>query len=280
VFADSELSPFITSDGQHLAIVDWMPEPGTPVRGVVLLVHGLGEHIGRYADLAKMLNAKGFAVRGYDQYGHGESAGVPGCLPSANRLLEDLAEIVDHTRTRMAPDLPLILFGHSLGGLVAARFVSLELRPIQALVLSSPALDAGLSPWQKLLLLLLPRWLPDLRVGNGLDPAYLSHDPQVVADYKADHLVHDRISPRLGRFIADAGAATLAAAPHWHVPTLLLFAGADRLVNPHGSRRFAQSAPRDCLTSVCFSSMYHEIFNESHNRPVLSALKSWLDQRF
>jgi alpha-beta hydrolase superfamily lysophospholipase len=156
----------------------------------------------------------------------------------------------------------------------------LDIRPIQALVLSSPALDAGLNPWQKMVLLLLPRWLPDLRVGNGLDPAYLSHNPKVVADYLADHLVHDRISLRLGRFIADAGAATLAAAPNWRVPTLLLFAGADHLVNPHGSRRFAQAAPLGCLTSVCFESMFHELFNENDNRPVLSALKCWLDQRF
>jgi alpha-beta hydrolase superfamily lysophospholipase len=200
-------------------------------------------------------------------------------LPNDNRLLEDLAEMVDHTRSRMAPDLPLILLGHSLGGLVAARFVSLQMRPIEALVLSSPAFDAGLNAWQKLMLAVLPRYLPNLRVGNGLNPQWLSHDSQVVADYCADRLVHDRISARLGRFIADAGAATLAAAPTWSVPTLLLFGGADKLVNPEGSRRFASAAPREVLTSVCFETLYHEIFNEKDARPVLTALRHWLDQR-
>jgi alpha-beta hydrolase superfamily lysophospholipase len=280
VFADPTLSPFITRDGLHLAIEDWMPEPGTAVRGLVLLVHGLGEHIARYETLAQTLNGWGFAVRGYDQYGHGESAGARGALPTDTRLLDDLADVVDDTRRRMAADLPLILLGHSLGGLVAARFVSLQMRPVQALVLSSPALDAGMSALQKLLVAVLPKLLPDLRVGNGLKPKFLSHDPQVVAAYKADRLVHDRISARLARFIAEAGPATLAAAPLWKVPTLLFYAGDDHLVSPAGSRRFAQAAPAQVVSSRCFDSLYHEIFNEADAQPVLDALRRWLDQRF
>jgi alpha-beta hydrolase superfamily lysophospholipase len=148
------------------------------------------------------------------------------------------------------------------------------------LVLSSPALDAGLNLLQKAMVAVLPTLLPNLRVGNGLNPAYLSHDPQVVAAYRADRLVHDRISARLARFIAQAGPATLAAAPDWSVPTLLLFAGDDQLVNPQGSHCFAKAAPREWLTSVCFETLYHEIFNEKDRRPVLTALRRWLDQRF
>lgn len=280
MFAETKAFSYITSDGQMLVVQDWMPERGTPVRGVVLLVHGLGEHAGRYDALAHTLNDWGFAVRGYDQHGHGESAGKPGALPSDDRLLEDLAEIVDHTRARMAPDLPLILLGHSLGGLVAARFVSLKMRPVEALVLSSPALDAGFKLWQRLLLALLHRWMPDIRLGNGLDPAFLTHDHHIVADYKADRLVHDRISVRLARFIAQAGEATLAAAPAWSVPTLLLFAGTDRLVNPDGSRRFAKVAPQDVLASQCFENLYHEVLNETGTPQVLSTLRRWLDKRF
>lgn len=280
MFAEPTLSPFITRDGLHLAVQDWMPERGTAVRGVVLLVHGLGEHSGRYEALAQTLNAWGFAVRGYDQHGHGESAGLAGALPDDMRLLDDLAEIVDHSRERMAPDLPLIVLGHSLGALVAARFVSLNIRPVQALVLSSPAFDVGLGVWQRLLLKVMPRLLPGLRVGNGLNPDFLSHDREVVADYRADRLVHRRISLRLARFIADAGAATLAAAPQWKVPTLLLFAGDDHLVDATGSRRFAKAAPRELLTSVCFETLYHEIFNEADAQPVFDALRRWLDQRF
>ena len=182
----------------------------------------------------------------------------------------------------------MILLGHSLGGLVAGRFVSLQLRPVDALVMSSPALDPGLSAFQKVLVATLPAIAPNLRVNNGLDPRFLSHDPAVVAAYRADPLVHPKISARLARFIATAGPATVAAAAHWQVPTLLLYAGDDHLVNPAGSRAFAAVARASAqvqpgiLSAQVFESLYHEIFNEAPNAaaPVLAALKTWLDARF
>jgi alpha-beta hydrolase superfamily lysophospholipase len=275
----STLTTFTAGDGENLAVQDWPLADAS--RGTVLVVHGLGEHVGRYDALARRLNAWGFAVRGYDQFGHGESGGPRGGLNSDMRLLDDLADMVDATRARMAPGQPLVLLGHSMGGLVAARFVSLHLRPVDALVLSSPALDPGLNAVQKLLLATLPRLAPDLRVGNGLDAQYLSHDPAVVAAYLADPLCHDRISGRLARFIAEAGPATVARAAHWSVPTLLMWAGADKLVNPAGSRAFAASAPRGVVQSQCFEPLFHELFNESAElaEPVFSLLRQWLLQR-
>lgn len=276
----STLSTFVALDGDNIALQDWPLEPGKTLRAVVILVHGLGEHAGRYDLVARRLNDWGFAVRSYDQYGHGESGGPRGGLPSETRLLDDLADIVDSARARMEPKTPLILFGHSLGGLVVARFVSLALRPVEGLVLSSPALDPGLSFVQRLLLAILPKIAPNLQVGNGLDPTLISHDPAVVAAYCADRLVHDRISGRLARFIADAGPATVALAASWQVPTLLLYAGADKLVNPAGSRAFVAAAPKQVLSARCFGTLYHEIFNELQAEPVFAALKQWLDAHF
>ena len=277
----SNFSPLTARDGTNLVVVDWPLTKG-PVRGVVLIVHGLGEHAWRYDPVAERLNTWGFAVRAYDQYGHGESMGKRGALPRADRLLSDLAEVVDESRFRMSPGTPLIVLGHSLGGLVAGRFVSLHTRPLDGLVLSSPALDPGLSAFQKVLLAVLPRIAPDLRVGNGLNPDFISHDPAVVAAYKADPLVHDRISARLAVFIAENGPATIAAAHAWTVPTLLLFAGEDKLVAPAGSRAFARAAPPQVVSSQCFDGLYHEILNESAplREPVFAALKGWLDARF
>ena len=270
------LTAFTASDGENLAVYDW-PLPDAP-RATVLLVHGLGEHAGRYDALARHLGAWGYAVRGYDHYGHGESSGPRGGLPWDTRLLDDLTDIVDATRARMPAGQPLVLLGHSMGGLVAARFVALGIRPVDALVLSSPALDAGLGPVQKLLLATLPRIAPNLRVGNGLDARYLSHDDAVVRAYLADPLCHNRISVRLARFIAEAGPATVARAAHWQVPTLLLWAGADRLVNPAGSRAFASAAPKERVQAHCFEPLYHELFNESPElaEPVLERLQHWL----
>ncbi|MCZ8094682.1 MAG: lysophospholipase [Acidovorax sp.] len=278
----STLSPFTAADGENLALHEWPVSANTPLRGLVVLVHGLGEHAGRYGALAEQLNAWGFAVRGYDHYGHGASAGPRGGLTSDTRLLDDLADMIECTRARLPPGLPLVLLGHSMGGLVAARLVSLNLCPVDALVLSSPALDAGLGPVQKLLVSTLPRIAPNLRVGNGLDAHYLSHDAQVVANYRADPQCHDRISARLARFIADAGPATVATAPTWAVPTLLMWAGADRLVNPAGSRAFAQAAPPAMVQSHCFEGAFHELFNETpeYATPVLQMLQDWLLARF
>jgi len=266
-----------------------------PPRAVVLLVHGLGEHAIRYDHVARRLLDWGFAVRAYDQRGHGESGGERGGLSSETLLLEDLAEVVDDTRQQSlrlpcadgaaaSDPLPLILLGHSLGGLVAGRFVSLGLRPVDGLVMSSPALDPGLNAIQKLLLATLPAIAPNLRVNNGLKPEFISHDPQVVSNYLADPLVHAKISARLARFIATAGPATVAAAATWTLPTLLMYAGADKLVNPAGSRAFAEAAASNggarVVTTRCFDELYHEIFNELEAAPVFASLKAWLDARF
>ena len=277
---ESTLSTFTATDGDNIAVQDWPRAAGTALRGVVVLVHGLGEHAGRYDNLAQRLNAWGFAVRGYDQYGHGESGGPRGGLPADDRLLVDLADIIDSARNRMEKGVPLILLGHSMGGLVAAQFVAQALRPVEALVLSSPALDPGLSAVQKMLVAILPKVVPNLQVSNALDATKISHDPAVVKAYQSDRLVHDRICARLARFIADGGPATVAAAPGWKVPTLLIYAGADALVNPAGSRAFSAAAPQAVVTTRCFDGLYHELFNELDAEPVFAELKGWLDARF
>jgi len=279
-FNASTLSTFTASDGDNLAVQDWPLPEDVALRGVVLLVHGLGEHAGRYDALAQQLNSWGFAVRGYDQFGHGESGGARGGLPSTTRLVDDLADMVESLRARMPEGLPLIILGHSMGGLVAGWFVALRRRPVDGLILSSPAFNAGLSRFQKFLVSVLPRFAPNLTVGNGLNPDYLSHDAAVVQAYRADTRVHDRISARLARFIGQGGAKVLARAAQWRVPTLLMYAGSDRMVDPQGSRDFSAAAPEDLVTTRCFDAMYHEIFNERDAQPVYACLRQWLDTRF
>ncbi len=300
------LAPFTARDGENLAVYDWpldtwadeMEPDVAPPRAVVLMVHGLGEHAGRYEHVARQLMHWGFAVRAYDQRGHGESGGVRGALPTETALLDDLAEVVDDTRLlsvrlvssvnapmALQKPLPLILLGHSLGGLVTSRFVALKMRPVEGLIMSSPALDAGLGRFQKLLLALTRAVAPNLCLRNGLDARYLSHDKRVVKAYLADRLIHNRISPRLGQFIAGGGPATVAAARSWTVPTLLMYAGADRLVNPQGSEAFAANAAAPgvkpgTVTARRFDGLYHELFNEADPAPVFDMLGFWLNARF
>lgn len=276
---DTTEAPFTLRDGLNIALYDWpLPSRRRP-RGVVLIVHGLGEHAWRYDPLAQRLNRWGFMVRAYDQRGHGDSGGQRGVLPDDDALLDDLAEVLDDTRKHLAQPwaCPLILLGHSMGGLVAATWVLRGDVPVDALVLSSPALDAGIGAFQKRLIALLDRWAPNLTLSNGLDPRQISHDPAVVDAYRKDKRVHDRISARLARFIDASGPPVVAAAPTWNVPTLLLYAGADRLVRPEGSRAFAAVAPRNVVNSQCLEGQFHEIFNEADPSAAYGALKAWLD---
>jgi alpha-beta hydrolase superfamily lysophospholipase len=267
-----------TPDGQTLSLRR-LPAAGR-LRGVVVLVHGLGEHAGRYQALTERLHEWGFAVWAHDHHGHGESSGARGGLPSELRLVDDLALVIDDAR-RENPGLPLVLLGHSLGGLVAASLVSRGVRPVDGLVLSSPGLDPGLNGFQKALLAVLPRIAPTLRVGNGLDDNFLSHDRAVVQAYRDDPLTHDRIGGRLARFLAHEGRKVQQSAAHWPVPTLLVYAGDDRLVVPAASRAFAQAAvPSGMVEAECFETLYHEIFNELNAAPVFAALQRWLDKRF
>lgn len=277
---DTYLSPFTAADGENIAIHDWPLPDGSPddaTKGMAIIVHGLGEHAFRYVHVARRLNLAGFHVRAYDQYGHGESGGSRGRIPSEMRLVDDLADVVDNTRRMMRPGQILVLLGHSMGGVVVASFVRQHVRPVDGVILSSPALDPGLNAVQKFLLSFLPRIAPNLRVDNGLKRDKLSRDPAVVEAYREDAFVHRKISGRLARFIADEGARCIAAAPKWMTPTLLLYAGADELVSPAGSRAFAASAPKKWVQSRCFDAMYHEIFNDPEREQVFRSVQSWLD---
>ncbi len=257
----------LTCDGDTLLCRHW---PGSASPRTWLLVHGLGEHSGRYLHLAEWLQARGDHVHAFDQRGHGLSTGARGHIARPLQLVEQLVEVVEGLAT------PVHLFGHSLGGLVAASAVARGLIQPRALVLSSPALALPLKSWQKVAVTWLPRLAPDLTLGNGLDVNELSHDPAIVSAYRSDSLVHDRISARLGQFAAHEGERVREAAARWTTPTLLLYAGADRLVDPDGSREFAARAPAAWVQSVEFPQLRHEIFNELAREQVFTALANWL----
>lgn len=278
-----------TPDGLHLHTRLWRATSslGAPTLGTAVLVHGLGEHIGRYEHVAGHLNALGWDVRGFDHRGHGRSGGRRGDIARSDSLLSDLGAFLREVKAADAAR-PLVLIGHSLGGLVAARFVAEGVAtqpadwhlPVDGLVLSSPAIDPGLSAVQKALLAVGPRLLPHLCVNNGLKPEWICNDPAVVQRYLQDPLVHDRISGLLGRFIADAGPVVLTRAPGWQVPTLLMWSTQDRCVSPRGSQRLAQALPADLVEARPFAGLAHEIFNERERAQVLGLMGAWLSRVF
>ena len=262
---------------QTLAFYAW-PNAPENARAAVLLLHGLGEHMGRYGHVASALQAAGYVVFGYDHHGHGLSSGLRGNLLSPSQLLDDVRFVIEQVRA--LTHAPLVLLGHSMGGLIAARAVAQSLPHIDAFVMSSPALGAQTNVIQKFLLATLPKLFPHVRVDNGVKTTWVARDAQVVRAYVEDPLVHRQISAGLAAWILKEGAQTVAQASAWTMPTLLLYAGQDQLVLPQASAEFARLAPSDVLQSHCFNVMYHEIFNDPEKAMVLAKLLAWLDGRY
>jgi alpha-beta hydrolase superfamily lysophospholipase len=273
----SEQTHLLTmADGLPLFVRDW---PNLRAHDAVLIAHGLGEHSGRYQRLATWFRARGYAVRSYDQRGHGRTKGIRGGMSHPDDLLEDLATVYNDYAAHL-PKPPLLL-GHSMGGLVAARCVLDERIQPPAMVLSSPALRTWEPVWRQRLAGAVAKVLPSVPLPNGLPFDKLSHDPQVELAYRTDPLRHGWVTPRMADFIFRAGDACVRDSRKLTIPTLLLVAGADKLVNPSGSRDFAEtSLAGKYLTTRYFDSLYHELFNEAEpsRSQVLKQLGDWLQK--
>jgi len=245
-------------------------------RGAIVLVHGLGEHSGRYGELADLFHTAGLSVRAYDLRGHGQSGGARGSLRGDDDLINDLKLVFDDF-ARSCQSTPF-LFGHSLGGLVAARFATGDMSPVRGVLLSSPALAIRMNGFQRLLLALTTRIAPALAVPTSLPAHKVSHDAGLVQAYRADPLNHGKVAARVVNFMLSAMAQVQRDAAGFRLPLLLQMAGDDAFVDPQGSRAFfAQVPPLDkCLH--CYEDAYHEIFNESAERRLLAQddLKAWL----
>jgi alpha-beta hydrolase superfamily lysophospholipase len=273
-----------TQDGVELFVRDWPVPAGARRRGSALIIHGLGEHSGRYAHVAAALNEIGIAVRAHDQRGFGKSGGPRATIPSLNALLDDAKLVFDAfaAEAQAAGDpAPPFLIGHSMGGAIAARAVTGGwIRP-RGLVLSSPALKTRLPALARFLIGIANRVTPNLIAPHGLPIHKISHDPNVVAEALSDPLCHPFATPRLTAFILDAGKCALRDAAKLDVPALLLVAGEDRLVDPQGAREFAAALPPGRGTLHCYAPLWHEVFNEREpeRTRVLGDLQTWIASR-
>ena len=261
------------ADGTPLHVADW-PLGSAAGEGIVLM-HGLGEHCGRYAHVARFFNDCGYSVRTYDHRGHGRSGGARGDVPDADALLRDAHIAIDDFAQNLAT--PPLLLGHSMGGLFAAYYATRAISPLGGLILSSPALGISLSGAQKLLLQILRALAPGLGIPNGLDSKYLSHRQEVVDAYDSDPLVHPKISARLLRAMLTAIENSQAQASTLGIKTLLVVAGDDHLVDASGSDAFHTKLAPGVGTMHRYPGYYHELFNETEAGRVFDDVRAWLD---
>jgi alpha-beta hydrolase superfamily lysophospholipase len=238
----------------------------------VLLVHGLGEHSGRYERVGDQLAAAGLDVAAYDQRGFGASAGRPGHIDRWSDCHDDLEERLRVVRAA-AQGRPVVLYGHSLGGLIALGYVLSDRPAPDLLVLSAPAIDSTIPGWKKAVARAFARIAPTLTVANGIAGAALSRDPALGERYLADGLNRHRSTIRFGAEALAEQRRVVGALPALDVPTLVIHGGDDRLVPTASSERFA-ALPG--VTRVVHPGLRHEVHNEPEGRVVLDGVVEWL----
>ncbi len=265
------------ADGTTLFVSDYLL-PSSSARGSIVLLLGLGEHSGRYRHIAQFFNQRGLSVRCYDHRGHGRSQGSRGDVTNGDPLLQDCQIVFEQFAAQFRQ--PPFLFGHSMGGLFAARYALSGRSRLRGLILSSPALALRLSPPQRLLLKAMLALAPRIGVPNGLQPRYLSRDAEVVAAYRADPLVHNKICARLLASMLGSIAYCEAHAGELAVSTLMVVAGDDRLVDAQGSERFFASTPPGMAQLKRYPAFYHEVFNEPDAAQPFADVRAWLGATF
>jgi alpha-beta hydrolase superfamily lysophospholipase len=266
-----------SADGLDLHVRRWQ-DPSVPQRWTFVVAHGLGEHSGRYAKFAGWFSARGARVYAIDHRGHGLSGGPRGHTDSMEAFVADLDLLV--TRARAQPDGPLVLVGHSMGGLIAIAYAMAHPDRIDRAVFSAPVLrvNARVPGWKRALAGVAPLIAPKASFHTGLDAGALSHDPEVVARYRSDPLVHDRITPMANRVTFERGEEYISRAAAIKVPFLLLHGADDRLSDPEGSRRFFAAATAPGRAIKIYPGLFHEIFNEPEQEQVFRDVEEWLER--
>lgn len=255
----------------------WVPDGDA--RAVVVLVHGVSEHSGRYHHVGARLASDGYAVHALDHRGHGRSEGPRAVIDRMSNAVADVHTLVEAAASAH-PDIPVVMLGHSMGGLVAVCFALAHQTRLTGLMLSAPlaALEAA-SPTTRLAARVLSALTPRLGV-VGIDSVLISRDPAVVGAYDSDPLVFHGKLP--ARTVSELERAVSSLPPSVHtitVPTLIMYGSADRLCPPAGSLMLHDRIGAEDRTLRVYDGLYHEILNEPERESVLHDMCAWLTTR-
>lgn len=248
-------------------------------KAAIVLVHGMGEHSGRYSgSLVPELVSAGFAVFGYDLYGHGHSEGKRGCCPSYKALLYSL-EAVCQKKLEIFPELDLFLYGHSLGGNVVLNYAMTRSLDCKGLIVSSPYLKLAFDPpsWKLYLGKLCYYLYPKLTLPSGVDPKYISREEVEVEKYKDDPLVHNKISPTYTFPVMEKGQWIMQNPNKLSVPTLLFHGSGDYITSHWASKAFAKQSP--LINFKLFKGGYHELHNDLEKEELFKTVTDWVNEQ-
>jgi len=277
---------FTGAGGMRLHLQAWLPagpDPAAPhpeVTAVIAVVHGYGDHGGRYAWLADDMVARGYGLYAYDLRGHGHSSGRRGQVGKFEEYLEDTEVFLDEVR-RAQPGKPVFLLGHSMGGLVCARLAEVRPPDVRGLILSSPFLQLAeaVPPSRVIAAKALAKVWPNRDIGNTVRASQLSHDAAVVEAYVTDRLVHHVAPARWAAEMLSAQDATMADAARVDQPLLVLYGTEDKVVDVAFIEALYERASAQDKSILRYEGFYHECFNETGREQVFDDFAAWVGAR-
>lgn len=245
-------------------------------KAVIIFVHGLGEHAGRYAGWAARFNEEGVTFVAFDLPGHGNSEGRRGVVSSPMKVYDTLDRLCSELHTEF-PGVPLFIYGHSLGGGIVLNYLIRRRPQVTGAIVTSPWLIlSDTTPRAKVILAnVAKKLMPGMAQSSGLKTEYLSRDPEVVAAYRTDPLVHGMISAGLYGWMTDAATETLSRAEEITVPLLLAHGRKDLITSPSGSLQVAGLVTN--VTIKLWDEGYHELHNDLLKDEHFDFIAEWID---
>ncbi len=269
---------FRTHDDLMLYEQHWLPESAPKV--LLAVIHGLGEHSGRYEDFAAWFVPQDYAVYAFDHRGHGQSPGQRGHVDEWAEYREDMRTFLEGIKGE-ATDAPLFIIGHSLGALITLDYALHYPMGLTGVVASGPPLGRGedVSPVLMFIGKLLSHIAPKTQMQSGLNAESLSRDEDVVRAYQDDPLVHGLVTPRFAAQMDTTMKRTMKAAPEWKsdLPLLIVHGGGDPICPPEASARFLERVGAEDKTRHAYPGYLHEVFNEVGREKVLQDVQEWLE---
>jgi alpha-beta hydrolase superfamily lysophospholipase len=266
-----------TNDSLEIYSKAWLPSG--KAKGVVCLVHGVGEHIGRYQADGEALTEGGYILAGFDLRGFGKSGGRRGHTPSIEAYFDDIDSFLGEVVKRY-PEQPKFLYGHSMGGVLVLAYTPLRQPAVRGVIATDPGLKTALEEqkFKVLLAKLLGSVFPTLTLNSGIDVQMLSRDPQVAEDYNNDPLVHTLVTTAWGKSMLKAIDLVYENAARFPLPLLLMHGTKDEIAYPRSSQTFAEMAPKDKLTIKMWEGFKHELHTDPEKAEVFKVMIDWLDK--